>query len=212
MFSLTKRSFFHEWRRSRRGCRPRFSLGVLLFEEGYTLDLFGLFVPLLFLDRWRRYPKETMESWGFSTCDRSIHLHWGSRYKIYDLPWAWTHISREVRRADGSFAPYVGTYERDKEPDGRELITFDYAYTLRSGEVQRRTAAVYVNRWTNSWRIFKRIPLFHFSSLSIDYTFSDEVGEGSGSWKGGCISSGENMLPGETVEQTFRRMERDRKF
>lgn len=212
MFALSKRSFFHEWRRSRRGNRPRFSLGVLLFEEGYTLDFFGLFVPLLFLDRWRRCPEEAMESWGLTTCDRSIHFRWGSLYKIYDLPWAWTHISHEVRRADGTFVPYVGSYERDKEPDRRELFTFDYTYTLRSGEVQRRTAEVYVNRWTNSWRIFKRIPMLHFSRLSINYTFSDEVGERSGSWKGGCISSGEDMRLGETVEQTFRRMERERKF
>lgn len=54
MFSLTKRSFFREWGGSRRGNRPGFSLQLMLFEEGYTLDIFGLFIPLLFLDRWRR--------------------------------------------------------------------------------------------------------------------------------------------------------------
>jgi hypothetical protein len=212
MFALSNRSFFQEWRRSRRGCRPRFSMQLMLFEEGYTIDIFGLFIPLLFLDRFRREPEEMMESWGFTACDRTIHLNWGDSCKVVHLPWSYTLISHKVRRPDGSWVPYVGSYERDKDPDGRETFAFDYTYTLRNGEVQHRTAEVYVDQWDRRWRMLRFTRLFRDLSQSINYTFSDEVGERTGSWKGGCISSGETMRPGETVEQTFRRMERERKF
>jgi len=42
--------------------------------------------------------------------------------------------------------------------------------------------------------------------------FSDEVGERTGSWKGGVIGTGSEMRPGESPEQCLRRMERERKF
>ncbi len=38
------------------------------------------------------------------------------------------------------------------------------------------------------------------------------VGERTGSWKGGTIGCGNDLLPGETMEQSLRRMERDRTF
>lgn len=47
---------------------------------------------------------------------------------------------------------------------------------------------------------------------AIDVQFSDEVGERTGSWKGGTIGCGYNMLPGESPLDTLRRMEAERKF
>src|SRR4051812_48210332 len=38
----------------------------------------------------------------------------------------WRHMRHEVRRADGSWVPFVGSWERDKEQDGREESTFSY--------------------------------------------------------------------------------------
>jgi len=54
--------------------------------------------------------------------------------------------------------------------------------------------------------------LFALKKQSIDVSFSGEVGERSGSWKGGTIACGYTMLPDESAENTLRRMERDRKF
>jgi hypothetical protein len=42
--------------------------------------------------------------------------------------------------------------------------------------------------------------------------FDREVGERSGTWKGGCIGCGYKMLPGETIAQAIRRMEAERVF
>jgi hypothetical protein len=42
--------------------------------------------------------------------------------------------------------------------------------------------------------------------------FNDEVGERTGSWKGGTLGCGYNLLPNETPLECLRRMEKERKF
>jgi len=47
---------------------------------------------------------------------------------------------------------------------------------------------------------------------SIDVEFSGEVGERSGSWKGGCIGCSYDLRPDETMLCTLRRMEKEQSF
>ena len=47
---------------------------------------------------------------------------------------------------------------------------------------------------------------------AVDFEFNDEVGERSGSYKGGVIGSSENIMPGETPVQAIQRMEAEREF
>lgn len=151
------------------------------------------------------------QRWGFSHCDDAVHFHWGEHIKIWNLPWvSKIHQRYEVRRADGSWVPFVGSWEQDKQPDGREEFIFPYQYVLRSGQVQERQATVYVERmaWRPKW--FEWTPLFEESRQSISVEFDGEVGERSGSWKGGRIGCAYEMRPLETPEQTLRRMERER--
>lgn len=177
------------------------------------LNLF-LHFPCSVIPRSRKEPWESYwQHWGFSCCDDSLHLHWGERTKVCWLPWLHKiHQRHEVRKADGSWVPYVGCWERDKEPDGREELAFPYTYKLRSGELQHRTATVYVDRmaWRPKWFTWTR--MFEKVRQSISVEFSDEVGERTGSWKGGCVGCGYEMLAGETAEQALRRMEQERVF
>lgn len=216
-----RQTWRHRVKMSLRGCRPKLSLRLCAFEEEFCLDLFGFLIALPFLDRWHREPREIMESWGVYYSDAAVVWCWGDFTKFFHMPWEYDHIKCEVMRPDGSWTPYVASYDEGNvnkktglptEPDGRWIGTFDYRYTLKSGEVQERIATVYVERreWRQKW--LKWTPLFAKVRKSIDYTFSEEVGEQSGSWKGGCISSGAAMRNGETAEQAFRRMERERVF
>lgn len=87
-----------------------------------------------------------------------------------------------------------------------------YRYTLKSGRVQERTARLSISErgycpWFLAWT---DLPLIKYTSLDID--FSDEVGDQTGTWKGGVTGTSETMRRGETVYATFRRFERDRKF
>jgi hypothetical protein len=194
-----------------------------LFEEQFCLHLFGYFIPLVFMDRWHREPYEIMESWGVYYHYRSIWFCWGHRSKSFHLPWDFTHIKHEVRRPDGTWVPYVGSWEvkqpnrtplvgDGKEPDGRWEELYPYHYVLKSGEVQERMATVYVERREWRWRWFTWLPWPRKRSLSIYVDFSDEVGERTGSWKGGAVGCGYEMKKGETPLDTLRRMESERKF
>jgi hypothetical protein len=105
----------------------------------------------------------------------------------FHMPWAWKHRKHEVL----------------SQPE-----THPYTYTLRSGEVQHRTATIKSEQrtWTRWWIPFRRV------SRSIDIDFNSEVGERTGSWKGGVLGCGYEMKPGETPLHTLRRMEAERKF
>lgn len=133
-------------------------------------------------------------TYGFAFFGDGLHLHWGKckgtrgdPFTIIGMPWRWNHREHTV----------IG------EPESH-----DYRYTLRDGEVQSRTATIQIEqrRWTRWW------PPFWRTTRSIDVRFSDEVGERTGSWKGGVVGTSERMLRGETAVDTLRRMERDRRF
>lgn len=166
-------------------------------------------VPPSKKERWER----DWQRWGFSFDEDALHLYWGERSNIWWLPWKHKiHQRHEVRRPDGSWVPFVGSWEQGKEPDGREEFLFSYTYVLRNGTVQERKATVFVERraWRPKWFTWTR--LFEKERQSIDVAFDDEVGERTGSWKGGTVGCGWEMLPNETPERTLRRMERERVF
>lgn len=87
-----------------------------------------------------------------------------------------------------------------------------YQYTLRDGEVQNVTATIGVSEREWRWRWFKWLPFPRRISKTIDVDFSEEVGEERGSWKGGTLGCGYEMLADETPVECLRRMEKERKF
>lgn len=103
------------------------------------------------------------------------------------MPWGW------------KFQEHIVLSEPEKHP---------YQYVLKDGTIQNRTATIFseTRRWTRPW-----LPrtLVH---KSINVEFNEEVGERSGSWKGGVLGTGFAMKEGETPLQAMRRMERDQKF
>lgn len=198
-------------RMSLRGCTFKWSLCLLLFEEEYCLSVFGYLIALPFMDRWHREPHEMVERWGVYFDPDSVVFCWGDKSKRFWFPWMWDHCKTEVMRPDGSWVPYVASYLEGKEPDGRLTECHPYTYVLKSGETQSRVATVYAERRTWRWRMFQWLP-FRKVRQSIDVRFDDEVGEETGSWKGGCIGCGWDMKPGESLLQTLRRMESEREF
>lgn len=126
--------------------------------------------------------------YGFYFFADSLVICYGKdRRKHIDMPWAWSHKKHEVLSAP------------EKHP---------YRYVLARGEVQEREATIKVERrtWVRWWVPWRMV------STYIDVEFSGEVGERSGSWKGGCIGCSYEMHDGETPVETLRRMERERKF
>ena len=97
----------------------------------------------------------------------------------------------------------------DFRKEGAYLEVHPYKYTLRNGTVQERTATCSIEKrkWHRKW-----FPFLTRTSQVIDIEFSDEVGERTGSWKGGTIGCSYEMLPTDTIESCLRRMESERKF
>ena len=133
-------------------------------------------------------------TYGFQFYEDLLWINYGKAKGTRDdpsiaiyMPWHWKHREHKVL----------------SEPEAHP-----YTYKLKSGVVQERTATIKVEtrKWTRFWFPFKRV------SKSIDIMFNDEVGERSGSWKGGCMGCGYEMLPNETPLQTLRRMELERNF
>ena len=89
---------------------------------------------------------------------------------------------------------------------------YHYEYTLKSGEVQSSVATVTERVNVYSWMILKKLPLFHYKRRFIDVDFSEPVGEGIYSDKGGVLGCVYDMEKGETPEDCIRRMMRERKF
>lgn len=146
-------------------------------------------------------------SYGFSWFGTGIHFNWATQTKIWDLPLkSWKFISHEVLDIGGHWVPHQLTFEGD---DGRYTETHPYTYTLASGEVQERQATVYTERW-NHHR--KWAPFLKRTSTCLSVSFDGEVGEGTGSWKGGTVGCGYDILPGESMLDTLRRMESEREF
>ena len=155
-----------------------------------------------------------------------INDNWNSKDKWWwhpvsiDMPWALKYEKTEFLSHDLSEViltdpptPPLGK-KRNHDWDARENIVprisrlYKYKYVLKNGTIQNRIATVYASRWTWKAKWFPFIPRKHVRT-SIDVTFDSEVGERSGSWKGGVISTGYTLLPNETIEQCVRRMERE---
>ena len=214
--------------------RPAVALELINFGddyEGHFSFKFALGWPVVYLRLpfGRRQPQgDMLDGWGFTTGPdgaSELHLNWGDRCRIVHLPWSWGWHRTSYLMADGSWLDETrrdrlasdDTYEhycaiRDKRTADQWSETYDYRYTLRNGTVQERKAKVTMREMESRRRMLRWTGLGARVVRSIDFEFSDEVGERSGTWKGGCIASGEAMRPGETPLDTFRRMERERRF
>lgn len=131
-------------------------------------------------------------------------VNWGTRRWQRDLPFRIVTLVWEYEGEDGQWHSKRGT------PAKTEQHT--YTYVLRSGEKQIRCATIHRERWVLGRKVLHKLGWPKQKRMYIEVSFSGEVGERSGSWKGGCIGCGYRMLDGETPLDALRRMERERDF
>lgn len=134
-------------------------------------------------------------TYGFQFFEDILWIHYGkehaevgtSKRLSFYMPWHWKHREHLIL----------------SEPE-----THPYHYCLKNWTIQERTATIQVESmlWTRywlPWRMYRR---------SIDVKFNDEVGERTGSWKGGTIGCGYDLRADEAPLECLRRMEKERKF
>lgn len=192
----------------------RWALTLCKFEDHWSIHIFCFWIELM---RPKNEPEEMMDRYGIDIYfdDRYISLGWGNKSKLIHFPWAYDNARWYQGRRDGDFDLVDHCFYRSEEmPPMYYRETFPYRYVLKNGEVQERTAIVDIHRITWCWRSwpFNRLYWPKKVLTSINVNFSDEVGEKTGSWKGGVTGCGYELKPGESPEVCLRRMESERTF
>lgn len=215
---------------------PRTSIGAKIGYHDHSRHLWiGLgivqaFIPLGLSQT--DYPIGDEPSWGIdASLEFGLTFSFGNWRKHYDWPWDWDWHRTSYLLADGSWVHELRNDRPGVNKKSRFETNFDhyqyireirdtkcwrqdypYTYVLQSGEVQERVATVSIEEFEYRRKCFRWLPWFARVKRSIDVRFNDEVGERTGSWKGGTIGCGYDMLPGETAWECLRRMEAERDF
>lgn len=173
----------------------------------------ALYIKAPMLIRQRSGTEDWSACYGAHTFEDGIHFNWRLKCKIVRFPWAWGGAVRwRVFDAEGRKHRKIAQYDDGPFADNRHIERHPYVYVLRSGEIQNRTATIYGSEM--EWRLlyFPWLPWPRKVSRSIEVTFDDEVGERSGSWKGGCIGCSYEWRDGESMHGCLQRMQHEREF
>jgi len=193
--------------------RPRINIDLFFFS-------LALILP--FKNRWT--DECDPPKWGIAYHNQTFWIYkggkgnmkGGNRWWTYHMPWSLEWVRTSALKKDGSWEHETkGNHKgfwRDSFQDILWSETYPYQYTLKSGEVQNIQATVKVEEREWRRRALQWLPIFNKVSRDIDVRFSGEVGEETGSWKGGTIGCGYELLPNETPLDCLRRMEKERKF
>ena len=188
-----------------------FAYRIMQYHDDYTLivTLF-YFTFYISLPHFGYNFKTWDRAWGVYWHASAIWFCWGKKIKSFNMPWSWDFIKHEVLNKDGEWEKAADICS--DIGDGRVLEKYPYGYMLDKGVLQRRTATIYVERREWRWKWFKWLGWPKRVAKTIDVKFDKEVGEESGSYKGGVLGCGYDMLPNETAEECLIRMEIHRKF
>jgi hypothetical protein len=201
---------------------PKFGFELMLYRGGYFDQRYAVsFCPIwgvwhIKLPMKTRIPESCdTPRYGVQIHGNAFWIHLGgkmnsweqcdSKIISYRLPFvSWEFEYHKQQAPDGSMIQ--GGYEHR---DSAYTETHSYKYVLRSGEEQNVHATCLIEEWCHHR---KWLPFVKRKSRGINIDFSGEVGEETGSWKGGTVGCRWDMEKGETIEQCLRRMERERKF
>lgn len=191
-------------------------------EINISLFFFMLTIKLPFKNKWT--DECDAPTWGVAYHNQTFwiyrggkgNMNGGQKWWTAYAPWSYQWVRTSNLRKDG-------TWEHEKKGDKKdfwkdewkEIIWYEthpYTYKLKDGTVQDRLATIKVEEREWRWHWFKWLPLTKKVRKTISIDFNAEVGEKTGSWKGGCTGCGYTLLPNETPLECLRRMERERKF
>lgn len=193
--------------------RPRINLALFVFN---------LTIILPFRNKWTDecVPPKWGVSWNVDTLfiykGGKGNLDGGNKWWTFQMPWSWDCVRTSALRKDGTWEnEYKLGKKKFWKDSWNEILwseTFPYAYTLRNGEIQERLATVKVEEREWRWRGLKWLSFPKKLRKTISVEFNEEVGERTGSWKGGVTGCGYDLKKDETPLECLRRMEKERKF
>lgn len=169
------------------------------------------------------YVEETTREYGISIWEGHLCLKYGRQTHSSDteqmwscfLPWTqWRHVRHSLYGLDGSlFAdlPANARWGTPEHEEGRRLEdvcpTVTFAFADYDGEELTATTKIEEREWHLGTKWCKWLSWFAKPKVrrSLDIRFSGETGKRKGSWKGGTVGHGIDMLPGELHGAAFAR-------
>ena len=190
------------------------------FDNRHMISIGLMFISLyLHLPIYSKRKKSCeYPSYGFYTHGQALWICHGMDVKCLHMPWEMTWYRTSYLRMDGKYETELAGQKRvvnswdDKWKGVLWEETHDYEYKLNSGEIQKRKATIRVVEREWRWRWFMWFKYIKHIRRTIEIDFNDEVGERTGSWKGGTMGCGYTLKDNETPLQCLRRMEKERKF
>jgi hypothetical protein len=171
-------------------------------------------------------------AWGFNYHDNTIWIYiggagnfeGGKKWVTFRMPWYYTWVRTSTLMKDGYDWFHETSKNRQKwEKDDEGVIIGSYNWVeknkwsetyeyidLYDNTILNATIGVSEREWRPLW--FKWTSLFAKKRKTIDVNFDQEVGREKGSWKGGVLGCGYEILPNETPLQCLKRMEKERNF
>jgi hypothetical protein len=165
------------------------------------------------------YFEEHAREYGFSySYEGAIHVHYGpqthssdtTRSDVWSLPWAnWRFVRMSYYDLSGKhwWTEPKGMPWEERHAKEAECPSTSFEFLDFDGERIQATTHIEEREWLFGTGRFKWLSLFRKPLIrrSLDIEFSKETGKRKGSWKGGTIGTGIDMLPGELHESAFRR-------
>lgn len=218
LWRINSGSFDFKW-----GCfAPQWGFEIVLNRGGYFDQHYAINICLLWGWWHIKLPFKTnipescdTPRYGVQIHSNDIWIHLGgkmndmeqcdSKMISWSFPWfSWVFDHHKFMDASGVWID-GGYQNKDKAYSEKH----PYQYPLSSGKLQKVTAECVKEKrqWHRKW-----FPFAKKISTQIDVSFDGEIGEESGSWKGGCVGCGYDLLHDESMLDCLRRMENERKF
>lgn len=162
---------------------------------------------------YETFPRE----YGFSLNEGHLQLFLGAQ--THDsmttqswskfLPWTqWRFVRRSWYGLNGEIFWTEGNETWEDQISMRESVPKAvFEFDDYDGKRIKATTSIEEFEWKFGEGWFKWLSFFRSPKVrrSLDIQFSEEVGPEKGSWKGGTLGHGIDMLPGELHEAAFRR-------
>lgn len=191
--------------------RPRINLDLFFFN---------LTIILPFRNKWT--DECDCPKWGVAIHNNTFWIYRGGKgnEKGGTKWWTWhiPFVTKDWVRT--SILLKDGTWEHETPGNRKEFYNeewkrkqkfWTYDFTDRyDGESIPTIIYLEEREWRPKW--LKWTGRFKKIKRTIDIHFSKECGKEKGSWKGGTIGCGYNLLPNETPIDCIKRMENDRTF
>lgn len=163
-----------------------------------------------------RYDECEPPRYGIYYYEKAFWFCWKRKTKAVHMPWSYDWIRTSVYLKSSEYAHETAkdrkNFYEDHWKDKIWYGRYPFHYTRKNGEVQERLATIHIEEreWRQKW--LKWTKYFAMTRRTISIEFSDEVGERTGSWKGGTVGCSYELLPKESPLACLRRMERERTF